>query len=75
MKREEAVALLREMVNEGIVNFNWVSLVSGKSEMFELHVKPEFFDSNSLNRIVQNRKLAMKEADGVFIIYTSINES
>lgn len=73
MKREEAVSLLREIVNEGIVNFNWVSLVNEKSGMFELHVKPEFFDSYSLNRMVQNRKLAIKEASGVFIIYTPHN--
>jgi hypothetical protein len=73
VKREEAVALLREMVTEGIVHFNWVSLVNGESGLFELHVKPEFVNSDSLRRIVQNRKLAMREANGVFIIYTPYN--
>ena len=68
VKREQAIAILREIVANQVLQLNWVSLVDGMGG-YEVHIKPEIEDSASLNSIVEKHKLAIKEVNGVLIIY------
>lgn len=75
MKREEAIAFLKEVVANQVLQFIWVSLVNGKSGGYELHIKPEIEDLARLKPIVEKHNLALKEVDGLFIIYREYEKS
>ena len=69
MKREEAIAILREIVANRVLRLNWVSLENGKSDCYELYIKPEIANSGCLKPIVEKHNLALKEVNGLLIIY------
>jgi hypothetical protein len=75
VKREEAIAILREIVATRVLRFNWVSLENGKSDCYELHIKPEITNSDWLKPIVEKHNLALKEVNGLFIIYGEYEEA
>ena len=69
MKREKAVAVLKEIMANRKIHFKWSSLVKGKSGGYELHVKSEIANPACLKPIVEKHGLALKEANELFIIY------
>jgi hypothetical protein len=68
LDRGEAIALLREIAANQVATPNWVSLVNGKADSYELQIKPESVDLACLKLIVEKHNLAWKEANGLFII-------
>ncbi len=73
MKREEALALLKEIVTIGIIDADWVSLDKRKTDSYEVHIKGEIIHQ-SLKPIIQKHNLAVRDVNGVLVIY-SPNES
>ena len=69
MKREAAVAILREIMNNRKIHFKESSLVTGKSGGYELRVESDAASGACLKPIVKKHGLALKEANGFFIIY------
>jgi len=70
MKREEAIAILKEIAGTRF-SVSWVSLVNKESDDYEIHIKPALVFSASLEQIVQKHKLALKEVKGILIIHES----
>ena len=69
MKREEAIALLKQIAESKRFTFNWISLVNGNSGC-EIHIKPvQDSDTEVLKQIFENRDLKMKEGKGILVIY------
>ena len=69
MKRDEAIALLKEIAARKRFGFNWISLVNGNSGC-EIHIKPETAsDPKTLKPIFEKRDLQMKEVKGILVIY------
>ena len=69
-KREEAIALLRELDAKQVFRPTWVSLESKETDNYELHIKPATIDQNGFTDIIKKYKLALKEgANGTLIIY------
>ena len=69
MKRDEAIALLKQIAESKRFSFDWISLVNGKSGC-EIHIKPEAgCDPEVLKPIFENRDLQMKEVRGNLVIY------
>jgi hypothetical protein len=69
VKRDEAVALLKEIAVSKRFGFNWISLVNGGAGC-EIHIKPEAgSDPKVLKPIFENRGLQMKEVKGTLVIY------
>jgi hypothetical protein len=68
MRRDEAIALLKEITENQRFTFNWISLVNGKSGC-EIHIKPEQSNPAILKPIFEKRGLELKEVDGVLVIY------
>jgi hypothetical protein len=69
VKRDEAIALLKEIAESKRFGFNWISLVNGKAGC-EIHIKPETGSNPSvLEPIFENRDLQMKEVNGTLVIY------
>lgn len=69
MKRDEAIALLKEIATSKRFGFNWISLVNGGAG-WEIHIKPEAGnDPKVLKPIFKNRDLLMKEVKGTLVIY------
>jgi hypothetical protein len=73
LKREQAIAILKEIVANQVLKFNWVSLVNGKTGGYELHIKPEIEGSTRLKPIAEEHNLSLKEVNGVLIIYREHN--
>jgi hypothetical protein len=73
VKRDEAIALLKEIAESKHFTFNWISLVNGKSGC-EIHIKPEQGDPASLKPIFEKRGLELKEVDGILVIYREHSE-
>jgi hypothetical protein len=73
MKREEAIALLKEIAENERFTFNWISLVNGKSGC-EIHIKPEQGNPASLKPIFEKRGLRLKEVKGTLVIYREHEE-
>jgi len=69
MKREEAIALLREITSENAIIPNWVSLVNAKSGKYELHVEPEDIHLASLKPIIERHNLQMKKVSRLLVFY------
>ena len=69
MKRDEAIALLKEIAARKRFGFNWISLVNGNSGC-EIHIKPEVTSApQALKPIFEKRDLQMKEVKGILVIY------
>ena len=69
MKRDEAIALLKQIALSERFGFNWISLVNGGAGC-EIHIKPEVgSDAEALKPIFENRDLQMKEVNGILVIY------
>ena len=69
MKRDEAIALLKQIAESKRFDFNWISLVNGESGC-EIHIKPEQgSDAAVLVPIFENRGLKLREVKGTLVIY------
>ncbi len=69
MKRDEAIALLKQIAIDKRFGFNWISLVNGR-DGFEIHIKPEPGSNvEALKPIFENRDLQMKEDKDTLVIY------
>ena len=69
MKREEAIALLKEITaNYVLLQPKWISLVNGTAG-YEVHIKPDDVDLELLKFVVEKRALSLKEADWLIIIH------
>jgi hypothetical protein len=69
VKRDEAIALLKEIAVSKRFGFNWISLVNGKAGC-EIHIKPELGnDPAVLEPIFEKRDLQMREVNGTLVIY------
>jgi len=69
MKREKAVAILKDIMANRKIQFKWGFLVNGKSVGYELHVESDVADGACLKPIVEKHSLSLKETSGLFIIY------
>ena len=69
MKREKAVALLKEIMANPKIHFKWSSLVNGKSGGYELHIESKVAKPACLKQIVKKHSLSLKEANELLIIY------
>jgi len=69
MKRETAVAILREIMANRKIHFKWSSLVHGKFGGYELHVKSESDNPAHIKPIVLKHDLEIKEDNGLLVIY------
>ena len=72
MKREQAVAILRDIMANRRIRFKLGSLVHGKSGGYELQLESDAcakLDEACLKPIVEKNGLEMKEANGLFVIY------
>jgi uroporphyrinogen-III decarboxylase len=69
VKRDEAIALLKQIAVDERFGFNWISLVNGGAGC-EIHIKPEAgSDPEALKPIFENRDVQMKEVKDVLVIY------
>lgn len=69
MKRDEAIALLKQIAESKRFSFNWISLANGKAG-YEIHIKPEHgSDIAVLKPIFENHGLQLKEVKGTLVIY------
>ena len=69
MKRDEAIALLKQIAVSERFGFNWISLVNGGAG-YEIHIKPEAGGNpEALKPIFENRDVQMKEVKGTLVIY------
>jgi hypothetical protein len=69
LKREEAIALLKQIAESKRFTFNWISLVNGNGGC-EIHIKPEAGSNPEvIKSIFENRDLKMKEGNGTLVIY------
>ena len=69
MKRDEAIALLKQIAFSECFGFNWISLVNGKAGC-EIHIKPQHgADPAVLEPIFENRDLKLKEVEGTLVVY------
>jgi hypothetical protein len=74
MKRDEAIALLKEIAKNSHFTFNWISLVNGTSGC-EIHIKPETGGAPAiLKPVFEKRGLEFKEVDGLLVIYREHSE-
>jgi len=69
MKRETAVAILKEIMTNHKIHFKQSSLVNGKSGGYKLHVESDAASGARLKPISEKHGLALKEANGLFVIY------
>lgn len=74
MKREQAIALLKEIVSNKAIQPNWISLTEGKLG-YELHIKLEMEDLRRLKQLVEKHNLELTEASGTVIIHGKHDES
>jgi hypothetical protein len=60
MKRENAVALVKELVVNNLIQTNWLSIDKRKVDAYELRFSG-FFERFDLVTFLQNHNLAMEE--------------
>jgi hypothetical protein len=60
MRREQAVALVKELVANNLIQTNWLSLDKSKPDSYELKFRGNC-EPLLLDEFLQNRNLAMKE--------------
>jgi hypothetical protein len=75
MEREDAIALLKEILAEQAVTPIWVDLEQNESDLYELKIKPLFVDLDALKRIVEKHDFEFKQTEGRLVIYKEQNES
>jgi NAD(P)H-hydrate repair Nnr-like enzyme with NAD(P)H-hydrate dehydratase domain len=68
MDRTEAVSLLKEIAAKRALVPQWISLENSISG-YEVHLKPNIVDADALNLIVKQHGLALKEVNGLLIVY------
>jgi hypothetical protein len=70
MKRENAVALVKELVFNNLIQTNWLSIDRRKVDSYELRFRGDY-ERHDLDVFLQNRNLAMEEnkEKGFCIIY------
>ena len=69
MKRDEAIALLKQIALSERFGFNWISLVNGGAG-YEIHIKPEAGSkTEALKPIFENCDVQMKAVKGTLVIY------
>ncbi len=69
MKRDEAIALLKQIAIDKRFGFNWISLVNGRAGC-EIHIKPEAGSNpEALKPIFENLSLKIKEDKNTLVIY------
>jgi hypothetical protein len=68
VNREEAIALLKQIVETERFSFNWISLVNGKSGCM-IKLKPDEGNSDVLKPIFEKRGLEVKEVEGILVVY------
>jgi hypothetical protein len=68
MKREEAMALVKEIFANQVLPIYWVSLVFRKPDRCEIHIRLEKGAPDFLQQFVAKHNLALKEVNGVLII-------
>jgi hypothetical protein len=73
MKRDEAIALLKQIAESKRFTFKWISLVNGKAGC-EIHVKPEQGDPAILKPIFEKRGLKFKGVKGTLVVYKKHKE-
>ena len=73
MKRERAIALLKEILVEQAVTPIWVDLEREESALYELHIRPLSFEPESLKLIVEKHNSAFKDVNGRLVIYSADN--
>jgi len=69
MRRETAIAILKEIMTNRKIRFKESSIVNGKSGGYELYVESHGAIRAHLKPIIEKHGLALKEAKGLFIIY------
>jgi hypothetical protein len=69
VKREEAIALLKELAANQVLQPFWISMLREESGEFELHIKPETYDSAGLKLIAEKHNLTLKEDKGHLIVH------
>jgi hypothetical protein len=69
LKREQAIALLKELATNQILQPKWVSMENREPTGYELHIRYETCDSKRLKPIVEKHELTLKEANGILIIH------
>jgi len=60
MKRENAVALVKELICNNLIQANWLSIDKRKADTYELMFKG-YCERLLLDTFLQNRNLAMEE--------------
>jgi hypothetical protein len=60
MKRENAVALVKELVANNLIQTNWLSIDRRKVDSYELRFRGDC-ERLELDTFLQNRNLAMEE--------------
>ena len=60
MKRENAVALVKELVCNNLIQTNWLSIDRRKVDSYELRFRGDC-ERTDLDIFLQNRNLAMEE--------------
>ena len=75
MKREGAIALLKEILAEQAVVPMWVDLEQTSSDLYQLDIKPLCVNLDSLKRIVEKHNFAFKQNEGRLVIYREQNKS
>jgi hypothetical protein len=68
VKREEAVSVLKEIVAKRALVPRWISMEQGNSG-YEVHLKPDIVDPVALDSIVKQHNLAVKEVNGLLVVY------
>ena len=68
LKREEAISLLKEITAKRALVPKWISLEHGNSG-YEVHLKPDIVNPASLNLIVNQHNLALKDVNGLLVVY------
>jgi hypothetical protein len=69
VKREEAIALLKELATNQILHPKWVSMEDNEQVGYELRIRYETCDSAHLKDVVEKHKLTFKEANDILVIY------
>ena len=60
MRREQAVALVKELVDNNLIQTNWLLIDKRKPDSYELKFKGDW-DRYSLNDFLKNRNLVIEE--------------
>ena len=72
---EQAVALVKELVVNNLIQTNWLSINKRKPDSYELKFRG-YCESQLLDAFLQNRNLEIEEnKEKVFVLFLSLNFS